>query len=197
MLLGAVLVGGASRRMGRPKALLNIDGQPLAARVGASIAAAGATRVVAIGGELDWQDSVGLDVVPDRWPGIGPLGGIATALQWAAESDPASLVIVVACDQPNVLPDTIKALATGLTSASPEVGAIALVTHDGYLHPFPSVWRATSVSILEDLVAAGERRAATGFVAVGGSQITGQAAEVADLDTPADLTQWHIDNSQR
>ena len=194
MLLGAVLVGGASRRMGGPKALLDIDGRPLARRIAASIALAGADRVVAIGGEAAWQVDLGLDMVADQWPGIGPLGGIATALWWAFGVHPAALVVVVACDQPDVFPSTISRLESDLTLAAPEVGAAALRTDDGHLHPFPSVWRATTVATIHGLVSTGERRAGTGFAAVGGSQIAGDASEVADLDTPADVTLWRAEN---
>ena len=49
MLVGVVLTGGASRRMGRTKALVEIDGVPMAARVAAALAGAGCESVVLLG----------------------------------------------------------------------------------------------------------------------------------------------------
>ena len=50
---GVVLTGGASRRMGRDKALLPVDGVPMAVRVATAMIAAGAHPVVALGGDAD------------------------------------------------------------------------------------------------------------------------------------------------
>jgi molybdopterin-guanine dinucleotide biosynthesis protein A len=72
---GAVLCGGASRRMGRDKALLPLDGLPLAVRVAQALGEAGAAEVVAVGGDRDGLASWDLPAVPDRWPGEGRAGG--------------------------------------------------------------------------------------------------------------------------
>lgn len=77
---GAVLCGGASRRMGRDKALIPVDGRTLAGRVADALDAAGASPVVAVGGDLAALRAEGLTAVPDAMPGAGPLAGIVTAL---------------------------------------------------------------------------------------------------------------------
>ena len=91
-VLGAVLVGGSSRRMGQPKALIRVDGSAMVDRVGAVLSAAGCSRVVAVGPtDLAGQ----LEHVADLYPGDGPLGGVLTAM---SASGSAPLVCVVACD---------------------------------------------------------------------------------------------------
>jgi molybdopterin-guanine dinucleotide biosynthesis protein A len=77
---GAVLMGGASRRMGRDKALVEVDGLPMASRVAAALTAAGCRSAVAVGGDAAVHARLGLSSVPDRWPGEGPLGAIVTVL---------------------------------------------------------------------------------------------------------------------
>src|SRR5690606_29522274 len=128
--VGAVLCGGASRRMGRDKALLVIGGRPLARRVAGSLRAAGAAAVVAIGGDEGGLRAAGLEVVPDDRPGEGPLGGLVTALRWAARRQPpAAAVVVLACDlvdpAPHAVRRTLDALAAdpGGDVAVPVVGS--------------------------------------------------------------------------
>ena len=91
-VMGAVLVGGSSRRMGEPKALIRVDGSAMVDRLGAVLRAAGCSRVVAVG---PTQLAGQLEHVDDLYPGDGPLGGVLTALS-ASGSTP--LVCVVACD---------------------------------------------------------------------------------------------------
>ena len=50
IVAGAILAGGQSSRMGRTKALIEIDGQPMARRVAMSLTAAGVAPVVIYGG---------------------------------------------------------------------------------------------------------------------------------------------------
>ncbi|MGH9209722.1 MAG: molybdenum cofactor guanylyltransferase [Acidimicrobiales bacterium] len=48
---GAILCGGRSRRMGRDKALLVVAGEPMVLRVARALHGAGASRIVAVGGD--------------------------------------------------------------------------------------------------------------------------------------------------
>lgn len=66
---GAVLCGGASRRMGTDKALLAVGRQPMALRVTIALQMAGAQSVVAVGGDAAALGALGLRVVPDERPG--------------------------------------------------------------------------------------------------------------------------------
>lgn len=89
---GFILAGGASSRMGRDKALLEIAGETLVGRTSRLLAPLVASvTVIGPAGRL-----AGLNVVPDDLPGLGPLGGIVTALR--ISDRPWSLV--VACDLP-------------------------------------------------------------------------------------------------
>lgn len=66
--------------MGRPKAVLDLDGAELATRPVAALRAGGAEVVALVGGDPAWATQLGVHAVVDRWPGEGPLGGLASAL---------------------------------------------------------------------------------------------------------------------
>src|SRR5271170_1000900 len=89
-----ILAGGESSRMGRDKALLDFGGTPLVLHI-ASLAQpfTGAPIIV---GPPDRYAHLNLRVIPDDALGIGPLGGIATALRDSRE--PWNLVL--GCDLP-------------------------------------------------------------------------------------------------
>jgi molybdopterin-guanine dinucleotide biosynthesis protein A len=91
---GFVLAGGASSRMGRDKALLELDGCPLLVRAARLLESVVAT--VTIVGPPERLAGLGFPVVADDWPGAGPLGGIATALRVSA----CGWNLIVACDLP-------------------------------------------------------------------------------------------------
>jgi molybdenum cofactor guanylyltransferase len=92
-ILGAVLVGGRSSRFGSDKAAAVLAGDPLAEHARRSIAPFCA-EVRLVGGP---------DLPDLPAPGLGPLGGIAGALDHAATHG-FDAVLSVACDMPR-LPD--------------------------------------------------------------------------------------------
>ncbi|MBU6424616.1 MAG: molybdenum cofactor guanylyltransferase, partial [Chloroflexi bacterium] len=89
----AVMAGGKSRRMGRDKAWLDLgDGRPIVRRVLDIVSRVG-DEVFLVANDASFQ-TLGLRVVPDRFPDGGVLGGIATGIGAAAHDR----VLVVACD---------------------------------------------------------------------------------------------------
>lgn len=73
-----VLAGGQSKRMGRDKALLELDGRPLIEHAVGKLRGLGFTPRI-VGSRPDLARFA--EVIPDTYPMAGPLGGIATALE--------------------------------------------------------------------------------------------------------------------
>ena len=96
---GYILVGGGSTRFGRDKALVEFDGQPMLARMMKLMR--GVTKDVKVVTAPDKYAEFGAQLVADRWPGQGPLGGIITALEDAAQSAVRpEWNLIVSCDMP-------------------------------------------------------------------------------------------------
>jgi len=169
--------------MGRDKALLPIDGVPMAARVADALRAAGASEVVAVGGDVGALRDVGLDARPDDHPGDGPLPGTITALRATV----GEIAVVAPCDLVRPDPRAFTELVAALRSAPEAAGAVAVVA--GRHQWATMAWRVGVA--LEGLQAAYEagarslRRAAPTLALV---EVPGLAAAAfADADTPADL----------
>ncbi len=145
---GAVLTGGASRRMGRDKALVEVDGVPLVEIAAGALRSGGAAEVFAVGGDLAALSELGLVAVPDQFPGGGPLGGIVTALDAASED----VVVVLACDH----------LATGAPAVRSTVVAlgdndVAIPVVEGHPQTLHAAWRRSTRFCLRACFEAGRR----------------------------------------
>lgn len=90
----AIIAGGASRRMGTSKALLEIEGVTLVARV-AGVLRALFPQVIIVTSDLQIAGVSHLTAIADEIPNRGPIGGIHAALNYFQE--PA---FCVACDMP-------------------------------------------------------------------------------------------------
>ena len=104
--LVVVLAGGRSRRMGSPKALVELGGRPLLAWVLAAALDAGLEAVVVAkpGSPLPPLD---VPLWPEPEQPAHPLAGIVAALERAAPR----AVVVLACDMPFVPAELITGLA--------------------------------------------------------------------------------------
>lgn len=148
---GAVLTGGASRRMGQNKALLGVDGVPMAQRVATALEGGGCDMVALIGGSIAELGPLDRPVVADLHPGQGPLGGIITALAHFAV---ASHVLVAACDLPMLDVATVQ-LLLGAARDRPDQAAIVACTDR--LEPALVVWNRAAAGDLVALFDGGER----------------------------------------
>jgi molybdopterin-guanine dinucleotide biosynthesis protein A/rhodanese-related sulfurtransferase len=176
---GAVLAGGQSRRMGRTKAALSWHGTPLAVHMANTLLAGGCQPVVQVGG----TGTLGLSVVPDRYPGEGPLGGVLTALEASA----SSWLMVVACDLPRLRAATVKRLVKRAIAASESDVVVASTSRR---EPLCSVWRRhTALPVVEGCWDRGERsmRGVLGELRV--LPIAIPAHDVWNVNTPAEFLQ--------
>lgn len=150
-VLGAVLTGGRSRRMGRDKALLEIDGEPMARRVGRVLADAGASRVVVVGGDEAGLRAIGMEVVADPRQGDGPLAGVAAALHAGAD---AGMVVVLACDLVAATPAGVRTIMDALSGAPSADVAVPVV--DDRPEPLHTAWRPSAAAAVDEALDAGE-----------------------------------------
>jgi molybdopterin-guanine dinucleotide biosynthesis protein A len=98
-VVGYIMAGGASSRFGRDKAVVEVGGMPMIARVIELLR--GVTRQVKIVAAPGKHIEFGAEIVEDQWPGEGPLGGIITALEDAAQSAARpDWNLIVSCDMP-------------------------------------------------------------------------------------------------
>ncbi len=107
-LIGVVLAGGQSSRMGRDKAMLDWQGRPLIERQMAALDEAGCERVLVSGSRQDH------DAIPDAVPGKGPVGGLA-GMARAITGEAQLLVIPV--DMPRLDAALLRTLAENLPEA--------------------------------------------------------------------------------
>jgi molybdopterin-guanine dinucleotide biosynthesis protein A len=149
----AVLAGGQSRRMGRDKALVEVEGRPLIARVVDAARAAGADPVAVVGHRrpADLPTDLGAELVADAHPGEGPLGGVVTALDWCA----APICVVLACDLPHLDPADLRRLVAAL-DADP-TAAVAALTGPAGPEPLVAAWRTAVTTAVRAAFDDGER----------------------------------------
>jgi molybdopterin-guanine dinucleotide biosynthesis protein A len=104
-LSAAVLTGGASRRMGRDKAMLTVAGATLLERTLRALRVV-SDDVTIVGARPEYA-RFGTPAVADDYSGTGPLGGIATALRVARHER----TMIVACDMPLLSVTLLQAMA--------------------------------------------------------------------------------------
>jgi molybdenum cofactor guanylyltransferase len=116
---GIILAGGESSRMGSDKGLQNLCGKPL---IQYSIEAlSGLCTDIIISSSSSAYQEFGYQVVKDEFPGIGPMGGIYSALK-QSKTD-ANLVL--SCDLPFVSKELLSFIlksASGFQVAVPWQG---------------------------------------------------------------------------
>jgi molybdopterin-guanine dinucleotide biosynthesis protein A len=183
MRAGYVLVGGQSSRMGRDKACLPLDAEPLGARVARMVAEAAGS--VALVGHPERHSGLGYPVVPDRYPGEGPLGGILTALHHTT----ADRNLIVACDMPGLTVEFLKDL---LQAAERNPLSILIPeTEGGRLEPLCAVYHRDTLAALERAFADGIRKVTAAFRGVGvAAYPVAEVARFQNLNTPEDWARY-------
>ncbi|MGH8972667.1 MAG: molybdenum cofactor guanylyltransferase [Acidimicrobiia bacterium] len=179
---GLLLTGGASRRMGTDKALVEIDGRRLAERA-ASVLASVCDPVLEVGPGVS-----GLGAVQEDPPGQGPLAALGAGAAELARRGYAGPVVVLAVDMPLVGTALVSLLAGRPGPAT------AVPVADGQPQPLCARYGPEALAEVPVLLAAGERSLRALLAAVEVSWVQPAEWEPAsgpdafrDLDTPEDV----------
>ncbi|WP_230481413.1 molybdenum cofactor guanylyltransferase [Sphingomonas sp. Leaf21] len=165
-ILGAVLAGGRSSRFGSNKAFAMLGDQPLVTHARGLIAPY-CTRVVQVGGD---------DGVPDMpEPGLGPLGGIAGALDYAAANG-FRCVLTIGCDMPRLPEGLIEAIMRREPSYCQDAPVLGL-------------WPAALGAHLMAHLSLGHDRSMRGWARAVGAIPIASPEPIANVNTPADLAE--------
>ena len=152
----AVMAGGKSRRMGRDKAWLDVgDGRPIVQRV-IDVLREVAHDVFVVANDERYR-TLGLRVVPDRFPEGGVLGGIATGIGAAAHDR----VLVAACDMPFLTADVFRLLIERSSEADAVVPRIG-----GEYETLHALYTKACLAPIERALASGKMRVISFFADV-------------------------------
>lgn len=174
--------------MGRTKALLAVDGVPMAQRVGDALAGAGCSTVLAYGGDPEELRSLSMPVQPDRYPGQGPAGGVLGVLEHTRRSfGSCSHLFVVACDLPGL---TAAALLPMVEHARRHPDADAVVAATAGIEPACAIWNVGSTPQLRRRFDDGERALHAVLSQLVTIRVAVDAAALRNINTPDDLRRY-------
>ncbi len=149
-VIGAVLAGGRSRRMGSDKATLELGGLTLVRRAVDILRETGLeTALVLRAHQPVPLTAHTIGVIRDEVADAGPLGGLHALLQWL----PGEWALVASCDQPFLAPELLREL---LAQARDDVDAVVGRPAD-LMEPLPGLYRRTCLPAVEGALARGER----------------------------------------
>jgi molybdenum cofactor guanylyltransferase len=166
-LTGVLLVGGASTRFGAPKALAQLDGETLAARVWRVLGDACDERL-AVGKNADALE-LPFPLLDDGADVRAPIAGVVAGLRAAAHEH----CVVVPVDCPWLSAETMRLL--GERTAVPQTG------------PLPGGYAKAMLPELERRLAAGE----LSLRGVNANVVLVDERELRDVDVPGDLAARH------
>ncbi len=147
-VVGCVLAGGLSRRMGGvEKAFIPLGGETFLQHVMSRLDRQVGVTILNANGDATRFRSIFETIVPDTIAGaLGPLAGILTGLEWARQNVPyAGWVMTVACDSPFFPRNLVDRFGEAIDA---EGADMARASSGGRAHPVFGIW---PVRLADDL----------------------------------------------
>jgi molybdopterin-guanine dinucleotide biosynthesis protein A len=151
-ILGAIIAGGQSSRMGTEKAFVALDGVSLIVRVMSRIRFQVDATIINANGDPVRFAYLHVLVVPDQLPTTTPLAGLHACLRHAA-SHGFDAVLTVGSDQPFLPLDLVHRLEEEGRATGAAVGQSG-----GQTHYLTGLWSAALAPELERQIKKGMRR---------------------------------------
>ena len=149
-VLGVLLAGGQARRMGGgDKCLLELGGKSLLAHTLERIHGSVDALILNAPGDPERFSDFGLEVVGDVIDGFaGPLAGVLTGLEWAAQNrEDIHWVATFATDAPFIPTDLVARLKAAIID---EGADMACAASNGRVHPVFALWPVAARQELRD-----------------------------------------------
>ena len=146
-ILGGVLVGGESRRMGRPKQFVEVGEVTMIEHVVRALCGE-VEEVVLLGSGPIPAALEGLSRVADAESCQGPMAGILGALR----TRPDACWVVAPCDLPLLRPEAVRWL---VGTRNPGTWAV-LPSLEGFVEPLLALYEPESRTLLEEAATAGK-----------------------------------------
>lgn len=187
MLVGYVLAGGRSRRFGRDKSLVVIEGRRAVERQVSVLAEICDGPVTVVGAE--GHDVVGASVIRDVGGRQGPLDGLVTALNHAS-SGGAIRAAVVAVDLWNLTSGIVGRMADEFDEGLDDVVHLR-AAESRRDQPLCAVWNVTSCCpALEAAFVSGERSVVRAWTELRRRAVDVDDSVLANVNTPEDYARW-------
>jgi molybdenum cofactor guanylyltransferase len=169
-----IIAGGKSSRFGEDKALFKYRGRPLIEHVIEALLPV-FTRIAIVGNNAEKFKYLGFPTFDDIITGIGPLGGVHSALHNAA----TERVFIFACDMPG--------LDSGLIQSMIELSDnfdVVVPVINGFYEPLHAIYSKSCIAPIDKLVQDGERQIFRFFEQVAVRPVTADEIRVyADPET--------------
>ena len=184
-----VLAGGDSRRMGRPKAWLEVGDTYLLRYVAERLAPAFSEVMVSFAEPEQLEAPVPYRVVFDRRPSAGPLAGLEAGLAAARHE----VIFAVACDMPYVTQEVVEMAVTAARRCDAAIPRI-----DGRAEPVCGAYRRTALPVITGAVNSGRFKAADLAAELDVTWLEHLDSQLfRSLNTPHDLERFHAEFASR
>jgi len=176
-----IMAGGDSSRMGMDKSVLAINGKPMVEIIAEQLRTSFSQTLISAN-DAEKFAFLGLQIVPDRIQGQGPLMGIASALEASANE----VNFVVACDIPHIDLTYVRKMlwrAKGADIVIPR-------SRDKEYEPLFAVYNKSALEAINEVLRTGGRKISDVFTRCKVSYIELKADCFTNLNTRAEYEEF-------
>ncbi|HOP63186.1 MAG TPA: molybdenum cofactor guanylyltransferase [Spirochaetota bacterium] len=168
----AIIAGGRSGRFGSDKSIYKYEGKTLIEYVFGAVSPV-FEDIVIIANDSEKFSFLGVEVIPDIIPGLGPIGGIYTAV----EKLDAERIFIFPCDMPFLSTDFIRYM-----TEIPDLYDIIVPEVNGRYQPLHSIYSKVCIEAIKRNIEAEDYRM-SGFFEGHNIRIVGEE-EIGYYDDP-------------
>jgi molybdopterin-guanine dinucleotide biosynthesis protein A len=175
-----ILSGGQSKRMGRDKALLELDGLPMIGKIAEQLA--GNFNDVLISGDPNMYSFAGIRTIPDLEVDRGPLMGLFSTLR----ASTSELNWVTTCDMPEPNLTFVRKMIRSIG----DYDAVVPVDSKGWKQPLIGLYRKGIAETIETLLAENQCAIRDLIVSIKVEYIPLTSGWYRNLNTPQDYQDY-------